>query len=349
MKKMGKRILMLVLALVLAAACPLTVAADVWIPPDNNVNYILMESPYNDGVCRTLNAFVSNYVEANLKEFDEDSPDSTAIAATLKHLELNEGLFGSDVTKINGEDGKTYMKVSASIFEERARKLFGRRISASSCPGYEDGFIYVSAANFGGPIRVFGSVSFCNYIGNGVYDLQFTVYYVSRGVTDEYDVPFYEVSDRGYQELGTGYAVFYFNDPDKTSFRTSDLQLLSLTMDAEGIPCGDANLPMPRADQSSGATETPPEESQPVQTEPEQTEPEQTEPEPTESESTKPEPTEKETEPESTKAPEQDRDTDRSQHRGGGAGSRVVLGIVLAVLAVALLALAVILLVYRKK
>lgn len=341
MKKMGKRILVLALALMLAV-CPLTVAADVWIPPDDNVNYTLMDSVYNEGVCRTLNAFVSNYVEANLQEFDEDTPDSTAIAATLKHLELNEGLFGSDVTKINGEDGKTYMKVSASIFEERVRKLFGRRISASSCPGYEDGAIYVSAANFGGPIRVFGSVSFCNYIGNGVYDLQFTVYYVSRGVTDEYDVPYYEVSDRGYQELGTGYAVFYFNDPDKTSFRTSDLQLLSLSMDAEGIPCGDANLPMPRADQAAGgATEAPVEESLPEQTEPEQTAPEQTESEPT-----KPEPTEREPEP--TEKSDKGRDTDRSEHRGG-AGFRVILGIVLAVLAVALLALAVILLVYRKK
>lgn len=333
MKKASERILAMVLALILAAAFPLAAAADAWIPPDNNMNYALMESVYNEDACRALNAFVSNYVEANLKEFSEDSPDSTVIAATLKHLELNAGLFGSDVTRFTGDDGETYMKVSAAIFEERAKKLFGRSISAGDCPGYEDGYIMVSAENFGGPIRVFGSVAYCNYIGNGIYDLQFTVYYVDQGVTDEYSVPYYEVSDRGYRELGSGYAVFYFNDTEKTTFRSSDFQLLDLSMDAEGIPCTNENLPMAREDTHSGATE--PTDTE-IETEPETTEapsehvPVQTEPQPTE-----------------TPATERPSNDLRAQ-RGSSSGGMVLL-IVLLVIVIALLALSVILLVYNNR
>lgn len=342
MKKVWKRLLTLGLALLLAAAFPMTVAADVWIPPDDNVNEALLMSPYFENDCKAINAFVSNYVEANLKEYSDETPDSTVIAVTLKHLELNEGLFGSDVTKITGEDGRTYMKVSASIFETRAQKLFGRTISARNCPGYEDGSIIVSADNFGGPIRVFGSVDYLNYIGNGVYDLQFTVYYVPGGVTDEYSVPYMDIIDRGYRELGTGYAVLYFNDPAKTSFRTADFQLLDFHMDAEGIPCTDANLPMERQEQSSNSTDGPT-EPEPTETEPEvtETEPARTEPEATES----PEP--EQTEPEQTEREQTGRDQ-TVIHSRSGSGSMILL-IVLSVLSLALLALAVILLVFRKK
>ena len=338
MKTMCKRILTMVLALLLAAAFPVSVAADVWIPPDDNVNETLLMSPYFQNDCKALNAFVSNYVEANLREFNSSTTDSVAIAVTLKHLELNEGLFGNEVTGFIDEDGTYCMKVSASTFEARMWKLFARDISARECPGYEDGYIYVSAENFGGPIRVFGSVEYINYIGNGVYDLAFTVYYVPRGVTDEYSIPYMDIADRGYQELGTGYAVLYFNDTQKTSFRTADFRLMDFYMDAEGIPCTAPNRPMERKSQSSQSTEEPTEAPTEAPTQPPATEPEVTQTQPVQ---TEPEPTE-------TRRQEQNRQ-DQSVIPVHSNGSNMILLIVLAVMAVALLAAAVILLVFRRK
>ena len=341
MKTMCKRILTMVLALLLAAAFPVSVAADVWIPPDDNVNETLLMSPYFQNDCKALNAFVSNYVEANLREFDSSTTDSVAIAVTLKHLELNEGLFGNEVTGFVDEDGTYCMKVSASTFEARMWKLFARDISARECPGYEDGYIYVSAENFGGPIRVFGSVEYINYIGNGVYDLAFTVYYVPQGVSDEYSIPYMDIAERGYQELGTGYAVLYFNDTQKTSFRTADFRLMDFWMDAEGIPCTAPNRPMEcksQSSQSSQSTEAPTEAPTEEPTQPPETEPEVTQTQPVQTEQ----------EPTETRRQEQPQ-RDQSVIPVRNNGNNMILLIVLAVMAVALLAAAVILLVFRRK
>ena len=338
MKTMWKRMLTMALALLLAAAFPMHVAADVWIPPDDNVNENLLYSIYSEKDCLALNAFVSNYVEANLREFNSSTTDSVAIAATLKHLELNEGLFGDQVTGFTGDDGVYYMQVAGSVFEDRMWKLFARDISARECPGYEDGFIYVTAENFGGPIRVFGSVEYINYIGNGVYDLSFRVYYAPNGVSDEYSTPYMDIYDRGYRELGTGYAVFYFNDTAKTSFRSADFRLMDFYMDAEGIPCTAPNRPMERKSQSSQSTEEPTEAPTEAPTQPPATEPEVTQTQPVQ---TEPEPTE-------TRRQEQNRQ-DQSVIPVHSNGSNMILLIVLTVMAVALLAAAVILLVFRRK
>ena len=86
MKTMCKRILTMVLALLLAAAFPVSVAADVWIPPDDNVNETLLMSPYFQNDCKALNAFVSNYVEANLREFNSSRFMKTAERSTIWSL-----------------------------------------------------------------------------------------------------------------------------------------------------------------------------------------------------------------------------------------------------------------------
>lgn len=328
MKKLGRRILTLALALILAAA-PLTAAADVWIPPDDGMNETLVDSVYQSGECKTLNAFVSNYAEANVKYFDSETPDSVAIAGTLKHLELNAGLFGADVTKITGEDGNTYMKVSASVFETRVQKLYGRKIPAEACPGYRDGYIIVSAENYGGPIRVFACVDFCIYLGDYIYEVGYTVYYVSAGVTNEYSLTSMEIWEREYQELGTGCARFYFADTEKTSFRTADLQLIYQNMDVEGIPCTNQNLPATQTEQPTEPTGLP------------GTEPEATQP-PAQSAPGKLDP------PPDTTEEESDPTQQPSQGQSQDSGSVVML-IILAVLAVALLALAGIAVIFSRK
>lgn len=336
--KTCKRILTLALALLIAAAFPVSAAADAWIPPDDLTNNYILSMTYNNGECLALNAFVSNYVEANLPEFESGTSDDVAIAGTLKHFELNPGLYPDDVSSFVGDDGKTYMKVSASRFEARAKALFDRNISASACPGYEDGYITVTAENYGAPIRVFGTVSYCAYLGDGLYSAEFVVFYVPGGVTDEYGLSIYDITDRGYTSLGSGTVQFYFDDPTQTSFRSSDFRLVWFTMDVTGIPYTNANLPMANTAQAGSFTE-------------ETTEPETTET-PTEQTAaatgesvTEPEVT---TEPEATEPETTPEPTQPAIQKTAGSQSMVIL-IVVLVIVIAVLALAVILLLFKVK
>ena len=121
-----------------------TALADAWVPPDDKYNDALMSCPYEDEACRGLNTFLSNYAEANVYYYGSDSPDSVVIAGALKHIELNGKAEETFVT----DTGTKYMAVNASVFEEACNRYFGRKISASSCPGYSNGRIVVSASNY---------------------------------------------------------------------------------------------------------------------------------------------------------------------------------------------------------
>lgn len=335
--KTCKRILTLVLALLIAAAFPVSAAADAWIPPDDLTNEHILSMVYNNGDCRALNAFVSNYVEANLPEFESGTSDDVAIAATLKHFELNPGLFPDDVSSFVGEDGKTYMKITANRFEARAKALFSRNISASASPGYEDGYITVTAENYGATIRVFGSMRYCVYLGDGLYSGEFDVFYVPGGVTDEYGICYNKIVERGYKTLGSGTVQFFFDNPTQTSFRSSDFQLVWFTMDVTEIPYTNANLPMAQSAQSGSFEE-------------ETTEPEETETLPPDASSSSSEETEEPaaTEPEVTQEETEPAPTQPAPQKTAGSQSMVIL-IVVLVIVIAVLALAVILLLFKVK
>ena len=348
--KTCKRILTLVMALLLMAAMPMTARADAWIPPDSMANLYLVSVYYDYNDCTELNYFVSNYVEANVKDYwPEHSEDEVAIAGALKHFELNPGLYPDDVSSFIGDDGKTYMKIAAGKFEERVRQLYRREISARECPGYEEGYIVVSAENYGEVIRVVGIANDCYYLGEGKYKLGFRVYYIPEGVSDQYTLTCAAMDERGYQVLGDGMATFYFADPSRTTFRSADFQLTSFWMGAEGIPCTNPNVPMtrpepPTEDTTPATTEAPTEETTEVTTEP------------TEEATTEPN-TEVTTEPSTevtTEAPTEEvtlPTRDETGDEGGtGIGTELLIrALVALVILLALVSLAVILLLFKKK
>ncbi len=241
---MMKRIVCLFLALLLLGALTLSASADAIILPEYEPPYDITTAHRTNGDCKALNTFLSNFAEAGLMEYDHTSPDSVAIAVTLKHLELNAKLYSSDVKKVTGDDGKTYMRVSKSVFERRMDRMFDRDISASECPGYEDGSIFVSAEHFNGPIEVFASVTDCEYAATDLYRVWFDVYFVDKSFSNWYGTANRNLPSSKITLLGSGEAlVDYDGGETKSSISTADFSLEMFTMDATGIPCMGENLP----------------------------------------------------------------------------------------------------------
>lgn len=290
---MKRKIFALLLAVLLLGSLCLSAAADAYIPPERiegfDMNYAYME----DGNCKALNTFLSNFVEIGLSSYSQSTRDDAVIAYVLKHLEINAGYYPSDVKKTTGDDGKTYMKISESIFEKRMLRLFGRNISADQCPGYENGKITVTAEHFGGPITVFASVYGCYPMGDNVYDVYFDVFRIDQDFSGWYSTSYSNLPWDNLTRLGSGSAlVKYAGGKTNETISTADFALIEFSMDAEGIPCAGANVPY------GYVKETQPPETEPA-TEP-VTEP-ATQPE------TKPETepvTEPETEPELLPDPE---------------------------------------------
>lgn len=337
--KTCRKILSLALALVLCAVLVVPAGADAWIPPDDHFNYYVQSLPYNSGSCAALNAFLSNYAEANLQHYDSETSDAAVNAMVLKHLELNAGLFGNQVAKVVGEDGRIYMKIAAECFEDRMWKMFDRSIPAQACPGYEDGYITVTAENFGGPIQVFASARDCVYLGNYVYQVWFDVFYVNQNFSNWYGTCYNDLPINKLSHMGSGEALFRFDgSTEQSGFTSTDFSLAWFDMDAPGIPCTNANEPYMPAPQTE-PTQPPAAETEPPVAE--------TEPPISETETS---------EPEQTKAtqPKDDRD-DRSPYRVPDMGiqwgriSRALVLIAVLVVAIAVIALVIILLLFRRR
>lgn len=261
MKK--QRLFALVLVLVLLGSLSLSASADAYIPPERidgfDMNYAYMEN----GTCSALNTFLSNFVEMNMKSYSQDTRDEAVIAHVLKHLEINAGYYPADVKKTTGDDGKTYMKISESIFEKRMQRLFGKPIPAAQCPGYENGTITVTADHFGGPITVFASVYGCYPMGGDVYEVLFEAYRVDVDFSGWYSTAFTNLPWEKLTLLGGGSALIkYAGGKTDDTISTADFSLIEFTMEADGIPCTGANVPY------NSTEETQPPETEAV-TEPE--------------------------------------------------------------------------------
>lgn len=228
--------------LVFLAVCP--VAADAWIPPDDDFNMSLMESPHEENACRALNVFASNYVEVNV--IDYESMDTEQIArATLKHFELNPAVYPDDVSSLQ-IDGKTYMTISGSAFERRVKALYGMTVPAEDCPGYqEDGTIVVSAENYDATITVCASVRWVDYLGEGRYIASFDVVEKKDGVSGMYNITNNDLP-ASCKTIGQGSVEFFYFDTKAKSFSPSDFELYRFSMSVEGtIPFTNANEPTP--------------------------------------------------------------------------------------------------------
>lgn len=260
-----------VLATVLCILMSLTICAnaDMWLPPDEDYNMAVVEMAFTNNACGGINTFLSNYVEADLSYFDSTASDATAIAKTIKHLELNANLFGDKISRFIGDDGQAYMRVSGSLLEERVRLLFNRYIDATEHAGYSDGDVIVSADNYGGPIQVFASATDTSYVGDRTYVVYFDVYKVTGSFSNWYRTCFLNLPEEGLQYLGSGSAkVRYNGDNDATEFYSTDFTLKVFKMEVEGIPCTEPNLPYITEEPTVPATEAPTEPVQTIETEP---------------------------------------------------------------------------------
>lgn len=325
-----RKILALLLAVLLLGGLALSASADVYIPPERvdgfDMNYAYMEN----GTCKALNTFLSNFAEVGIKDFSSDSADEDVLSAVLKHLELNARFYPKYVKKLT-KNGDTYMQISGSYFEQRAEFLFGRTISASECPGYQDGKIIVSADHYDGPISVFASVYGCYPAGEGLYDVYFEVFRVDKDFSGWYTTAYSNLPWDNLTSLGTGNALIaYAGGKTEENISTSDFTLMELSMNVDGIPCQGANLPEGYLAPTEPPTEAPTEEVTEAPTE-----------KPTEEPTEKPTfQIEKETEPE---------EEEEKEPASGTINITMVLIIILVAAVVLLALLLIVMLLVKKK
>ena len=332
---MKRKIFALVLAVLMAAMLPLQASADAYIPPVPAAGeYDILTAHEHNGICKPLNTYLSNFAEMGRRKYYLDTPDEDVAACILKHIELNAKYYPGDVSKRTLDDGKTYMVISDDLFQSRAAHLFGRDIPAESCPGYEDGYITVSADHYGGPIDIIANVNACYWAGDDLYEVFFDIYYIQTDFTGWYTTSYKNLPLDNLTHRGTGRAIVsYAGGETEDSISTSDFSLVEWEMDAWGIAGPGDNLPY-------GYVE---------QTEPPMAEDPMAEPEteaPTEAE-TVPE-TQPETEPAPTIAPENQKDDLPADAESAGGVSSTILIIALVCIAV-LLAVVILLLIALKK
>lgn len=265
---MKKIVAVALLLALLAALCP-SVGADAWIPPEN-YNHALVASPKEDGACYALNVFISNYAEMGRDAWAGKSPDDVCIAGVLKHFELNPGVYPEDVFSYTAPDGTRYMAISEEKFEKRLNDLFGRKVSAKEHPGYHDGYVWVTAENFGAPISVYASVMDCFADSENLYTVTFTIYHCTdSSFTNRYGTSYYNLPENRGEVLASGFAQFYYWGPtDASTFYAYEFELEYYRLyetDVE-FPYQNPNLP---ADISALPTEAP--ESTEATTEPPET------------------------------------------------------------------------------
>ena len=332
---MKRKIFALVLAVLMAAMLPLQASADAYIPPEPADNeYDILTAHEHNGTCKPLNTYLSNFAEMGRRKYYLDTPDEDVAACILKHIELNAKYYPSDVSSRTLDDGKTYMVISDDLFQSRAAHLFGRDIPAESCPGYEDGYITVSADHYGGPIDIIANVNACYWAGGDLYEVFFDIYYIQTDFTGWYTTSYKNLPMDNLTHRGTGRAIVsYAGGETEDSISTSDFSLVEWEMDAWGIAGPGDNLPYGYVEQTE-----PPMVVDPM-----------AEPEteaPTEAE-TLPE-TQPETEPAPTIAPENQKDDLPAEAESAGGVSSTILIIALVCIAV-LLAVVILLLIALKK
>lgn len=279
---MKRKIFALLLAVLLVGNLSLSATADAYIPPEEEVvvGFDMSRAFMKNGTCKALNTYLSNFVEVGLQEYASSDPEDSVIPAVLKHLELNSGYYPKYVKKSTGEDGKPYMRIAGSFFEERAEHLFGKNLSAKDCPGYEDGYIVVSADHFGGPIQVFGSVYDCYHMEGDIYKVYFEAFRIDKDFSGWYSTAHSNLPTEKLTSLGYGHAlVRYAGGKTNSNISTSDFSLAEFSMDAEGIPCQGANLPYGYVEPTEPPTEPPTEAPTEAETEAPTNAPAETEPE----------------------------------------------------------------------
>ncbi len=228
-------------ALILALTVP--AFADVWIPPDENMNMSLVGAPWDEEDCKPLNIFLSNYIEAGLLDFEDnyDTADALMLTTVLKHIELN-GLAKSTYE----QGGKTCMEITPERLASSAMRLFHTGIDAEGLPGYRNGALYVTAENYKAAPQVLASAEYVDYRGESLYVVFFTVYQ-GRNANSYYGTPMSEIEDAPLTSIGSGRAcVRYAGSTSDLDIRVEDLLLVWLEAELDGgasLPYQTANAP----------------------------------------------------------------------------------------------------------
>jgi len=219
-----KKLMVMLLAMILCLAAPLSAAADALIY-DEGANPYLCECWFSSDSCKGLNVFLSNFAEANVTYYNRSTPD--AITGTLKHFELNGPLY-SDVSCKKLEDGTKYMVIDGKTFENKAKQIFNVNIKASDLPGYKNGKLYAEAANFGAPITVFATATSVEYIGNYCYYVEFNVYRSKGEIKDRYSIPPRDLPADKVEKIAEGECELHFTGPlTQDTFKASDFSVVS--------------------------------------------------------------------------------------------------------------------------
>ena len=271
---MKRRVFCLFLVLLLCAATVLPTAADAYIPPERQSGFDMNYAYTENGTCKALNTFLSNFAEVGLREFSENTSNEDLIAAVLKHLELNAGYYPLYVTAITGPDNAPYMRITGSYFENRMKYLFNKDIAAADCAGYKDGYIEVTADHFGGPIQVFASVYDCHLMDGDVYEVYFDVLQVDTDFSGWYTTAYSNLPWNNLSTLGTGTALIrYAGGKTNDTISTTDFSLVALDMDVVNVPCAGPNLAFQQTIETTPPTQPapPPETEIPTEAQTEET------------------------------------------------------------------------------
>lgn len=241
-----KKIICLLLILCLLNAMIPAVFADVWIPEPEDKNEYLLALPEKSGDCYALNAFLTFFAETQLSSFSAWSAATEYyFEILLKHFELNPDQYPGQVSTYTGSGGNICMEVSPALLEQQMAELFGLKVSAEDCPGYQDSSIRVTADNFGAEKQVFASATDCQIWGPQEYIVFFEIY--SAEDPERYlSTANAELTTEGLALLAEGQCTFRFEgDMQQAEFSSSDFIFNSFYISAEyGVrPYANKNLP----------------------------------------------------------------------------------------------------------
>ena len=256
-----KKFFVLLLALCLILSAVPTAFADVWIPELEDINEHLAALPGKEGDCAVLNRYLTRYAETGVAEIGEYYPSKdNHYLSLLKHFELNPEPYPDAVSCFTAEDGIPYMQINGDMFQAKMAELYNAKLPVENCPGYAEGKICVTAENYGAEKCVFASAVNCSIISPNVYYVYFEVFFTTEEIEAYLSVPNAQLDRTNLELLGEGSCMFYFyGDQEQSSFASEDFTFLEYNLynQLTPIPNSGGNSPLPQAGATDDTEEIP--------------------------------------------------------------------------------------------
>ena len=225
-----------VLVFLLLSLSALSVFADAIIVADDMFNRGFSRMGRSEDGAKTINVYTSNLAEADIDYYDRDeTTDDEIYKYMYKHLELNG--FGEIKKDASNQE---YCTVKASTFEDECFHVFHRNIDAKNVPGYKDGYVNFLVNDYAPAINVLALCDEFSYDDNGYYSCNVIIIKVDGSAGDYYSTTtfnLYGIEDKdGVSKIGSGRLQVYYPYTDGRSISADDIELVSFSMDADGIP-----------------------------------------------------------------------------------------------------------------